>query len=284
MNIVLIREYTAESGDNAVKFNILGQIEVLGDSGQPIVIARARVRSLLVALLLNSNSPVTSGDLLEAIWGDETHSRRETLRSHIHLLRRNLRPADRVGREQDGYVIRVLPGELDLACFRSLMARGREAIDRHDLSRAERLLVQGLSLWRAPRIPDVPAGPALLAEAEKLTAQYLLCQEDLTDVMLAQQRHREVLPQLFAQVREFPDHERRWEQLMIALYRTGRRTEAVRAFGDVRHLLAERYGLEPGPSLRRLFNLMLSDDPALMTQDRASGSVIADRACAKPAR
>jgi hypothetical protein len=45
----------------------------------------------------------------------------------------------------------------------------------------------------------MPAGAALLAEAEKLTA--------------------EVLPQLFAQVRAFPDHERTGEQLMIALYR-----------------------------------------------------------------
>jgi DNA-binding SARP family transcriptional activator len=249
-----------------VKFNILGHVEVLADSGQPIVIPRARVRSLLVGLLLNSNRPVTSGDLLEAIWGDETHARRDTLRSHIHLLRRNLRPADRVSREQHGYVIRVLPGELDLACFRSLIARGREALERHDLSGAERLLAQGMSLWRAPRIPDMPTGAPLLAEVEKLTAEYLLCQEDLADVMLAQQRHREVLPQLFAQVRAFPDHERTWEQLMIALYRTGRRTEAVRAFGDVRHLLAERYGLEPGPSLRRVFNLMLSDDPVLMAQ------------------
>jgi DNA-binding SARP family transcriptional activator len=247
-----------------VKFSILGQTEIRADSGEPIVIPRARVRSLLVALLLNSNSPVTPGQLLESIWGDEAHARRGTLRSHIHLLRRNLEPADRVTREQDGYVIRVLPDELDLACFRSLVARGREALERHDLSQAERLLAQGVSLWRTPWIPDLPAGAALLAEAEKLTLEYLLGHEDLADVMLAQQRHREVLPLLFAQVRAFPDHERAWEQLMVALYRAGRRTEAVRAFGDVRRYLAERHGLEPGPSLWRVFDLMLGDDPVLM--------------------
>jgi DNA-binding SARP family transcriptional activator len=254
-----------------VKFSILGQTEIRADSGEPIVIARARVRSLLVALLLNSNQPVTPGALLESIWGDEAHTRRGTLRSHIHLLRRNLWPAGRVSREQAGYVIQVLPGELDLASFRSLFARGREALERQDLSRAERLLAEGLSLWPAPGIPDLPAGAALLAEAQKLTDEYLLCREDLADVMLAQQRHREVLPQLFAQVRTFPDHERAWEQLMVALYRAGRRTEAVQAFGDVRRFLAERHGLEPGPSLWRVFNLMLSDDPAVM----APGALLA---------
>lgn len=247
-----------------MKFSILGQTEIRADSGEPIVIARARVRSLLVALLLNSNQPVTPGALLESIWGDEAHTRRGTLRSHIHLLRRNLWPADRVSREQAGYVIRVLPGELDLASFRSLFARGREALERQDLSRAERLLAEGLSLWPVPGIPDLPAGAALLAEAQKLTDEYLLCREDLADVMLAQQRHREVLPQLFAQVRAFPDHERAWEQLMVGLYRAGRRTEAVQAFGDVRRFLAESHGLEAGPSLWRVFDLMLSDDPALM--------------------
>jgi DNA-binding SARP family transcriptional activator len=248
-----------------VKFNVLGRLEITADSGQPVAIPRARIRSLLVGLLLNSNRPVASADLLEAIWDDEVHARRGTLRSHIHLLRRNLHPADRVSREQDGYLIRVLPGELDLANFRGLVARGREALERHELSRAERLLAQGVSLWCAPRIPDLPAVPGLLAEAARVTAEYLVCQELLADTMLAQQRNHEVLPQLFAQVHAFPDNERTWEQLMIALYRTGRRTEAIRAFGDVRHLLAERYGLEPGPSLRRVFDLMLGDDPALMT-------------------
>ena len=125
--------------------------------------------------------------------------RRGTLRSHVHLLRRNLWPTDRVSREQAGYVIQVLPGELDLVTFRSLLARGREALERHDLSRAERLLAEGMSLWPAPGFLTCPTGAALLAEAQKLTDEYLLCREDLADVMLAQQRHREVLPQLFAQ-------------------------------------------------------------------------------------
>jgi predicted ATPase len=64
-------------------------------------------------------------------------------------------------------------------------------------------------------------------------------------------------------VREAPLRERRWAQLMVALYRSGRQGEALRAYQQARRQLADELGIEPGPELRRLEAAVLAQDDAL---------------------
>ena len=53
--------------------------------------------------------------------------------------------------------------------------------------------------------------------------------EDRAEAEIARGRHRSHLPQLEAMATEEPLRERRWALLMLALYRSGRQTEALRA-------------------------------------------------------
>ena len=66
-------------------------------------------------------------------------------------------------------------------------------------------------------------------------------------------------------VRENPFRERLWGQLMVALYRRGRQTDALRTFQRARDALVEEMGIEPGPELRRLEAAILAQDASLST-------------------
>ncbi len=49
---------------------------------------------------------------------------------------------------------------------------------------------------------------------------------------------------------------------MTALYRAGRKQEALAAYAELAERLADQYGLDPAPALRRLYLAILRDDPS----------------------
>src|SRR5262249_57188731 len=77
-------------------------------------------------------------------------------------------------------------------------------------------------------------------------------------------RHGQLLAELGGAVGADPLREHAWAQLIVALYRSGARTEALAAYGRLRVMLIREYGMEPGPELEELHRQVLADDPALM--------------------
>ena len=63
-----------------------------------------------------------------------------------------------------------------------------------------------------------------------------------------------------------PWRERRWAELMIALYYEGRRAEASRTFHRVRRLFDEELGLVPGPQLLALDRAIVRDEDGTIRQ------------------
>jgi DNA-binding SARP family transcriptional activator len=250
-----------------MRFNMLGTLEVIADSGEKVPIPRPRVRELLAVLLLMNGRPVSAESLIEAVWGEDAPSSRVgTLRTHVYLLRRNLAVAERLHREDGGYLLDVRSGELDLADFRALAAQGQWALEAGDLPGAEDLLRRAVGLWRLSEVRDLPATPAVTGEVVKLSGERVRAHEQLIEAMLRQGRYRELVPELEASVSVNPLNERAWEQLIVALYGLGRRAEAIQAYNGVRTLLGDEYGIDPGPRLRGLFQQLLRDDPALSAE------------------
>jgi Bacterial transcriptional activator domain len=113
-----------------------------------------------------------------------------------------------------------------------------------------------------------PLCPRLAGEAARLEEARLAVTEERIGCDLALGRHGEVAGELAGLVAEFPLRERVAALLMTALYRCGRRGEALAVYDGARRVLAEQLGLDPGPELSGLQAGVLTDDPALAAPAR----------------
>src|SRR5262249_9984947 len=82
----------------------------------------------------------------------------------------------------------------------------------------------------------------------------------------------EVMAELQALVATDPLRERLHALLMLALYRDGRRSDALDAFRRARRVLVDEIGVEPGAELQRLHQQILDGDPALNPVVTAHGA------------
>jgi DNA-binding SARP family transcriptional activator len=187
-----------------------------------------------------------------------------TLRTHVAALRRALGPAaNRVCTEPAGYLVEAGPGELDLRSFRELSGHGRAALCRGDFAEAARLLRKATALWREPMLADLPDTPQLWPRVTELAEERQLVAEMLIDARLGLGEHHQLIPELRTRCEIDPPQEETFEQLMTALYRSGRRGEACDAYQSLRTRLVESYGTDPGPTVEKLHLGILNDDAAL---------------------
>jgi tetratricopeptide (TPR) repeat protein len=112
-------------------------------------------------------------------------------------------------------------------------------------------------------LADFAYEPFAQAEIARLQEARLTVLEDRIEAELALGRHRELVAELDALVREQPLRERLLAQLMLALYRSGRHADALASYQSARRALVQDLGIEPGRSLRELHQAILEEDPRL---------------------
>jgi YVTN family beta-propeller protein len=213
-------------------------------------------------LLLEANRPVPKHRLMDGVWGNRAPSTaEETLDTYIYRLRRLLGP-DRLHRHPAGYVLRVGPGELDLSTFEELVAFAQQ-LRPTDPAAAASSLGEALGLWRGPPLADLRYEPFAPDAIDSLEERRLAALEQRTEAQLAMGLGPGLVPELEKLVRDHPDRERVVAQLVIALYRAGRQSDALAAMQACRRHLALELGLEPGPELRQLEQRILQHDEAL---------------------
>jgi class 3 adenylate cyclase/DNA-binding SARP family transcriptional activator/tetratricopeptide (TPR) repeat protein len=250
---------------------LLGAVEI-GPAGEAMTpVAQPRLRVLLGLLGVAEGRMVTAEALVDGVWGEEwSPGREKNLHAPVYQLRRRLAAVEpdkggaRLMRAGAGYRLVLGPGELDVAVFRDRAWRGREAARAGDAAGARELLGQALGLWRGAALADaVLLCPRLAGEAVRLEELRLAVIEERVGADLALGRHGEVAGELAGLVAEFPLRERLAALLMTALYRCGRRGEALAVYDGARRVLAGELGLDPGPELAGLQAKVLADDPAL---------------------
>ncbi len=133
-----------------------------------------------------------------------------------------------------------------------------------DADGAASLLRAALAMWRGHPYADVEAHGALDAETTRLDEVRLAALEARIEADLNAGRHREVIAELEALTVEHPWRENLRAMHMLALYRSGRQTEALRAFGRTRVALAEGVGIDPSPELKDLERRILDQDRSLL--------------------
>jgi DNA-binding SARP family transcriptional activator len=254
---------------------LLGPVELGPAGGVMAPVTQPRLRVLLGLLGAAAGRVVSVEALVDGLWGEEWSPRREqNLHALVYQLRRRLAALEpgtepgkagaRLARAGGGYRLAVGPGELDVAVFTELAGRGRAAARAGDAAAARELLGRALGLWRGAALADAaPLCPRLAGEAARLEETQLAVLEQRIGCDLALGQHAEVAGELAGLVAEFPLRERLAALLMTALYRSGRRGEALAAYDRTRRVLAEELGLDPGPELAGLQAQVLTDDPAL---------------------
>jgi YVTN family beta-propeller protein len=235
-------------GGGRMEFRILGPLEVL-EGGRPLAIRRGKDQALLAYLLLHANEVVSSSRLIDVLWDERPPpTAPKALQNAVSSLRRQLGEGRLVTRDP-GYVLRVEPGELDLARFEKLAREGRAD--------------EALELWRGPPLLELHEERFADDARRRLDEQRLAVLEARIDADLGAGRSSGIIPELEELVREHPLRERLYGQLMLALYRAGRQADALETFRRARRTLSEEVGLEPGPQLQDLERRVLQQDPTL---------------------
>ena len=241
-----------------MEFRLLGPLEV-EDNGEVILLGGAKQRALFALLLLDRGRAVSTDRLVEEIWaGEPPQTASKSIQVYVSGLRKLLGDGRIVTRER-GYELHVEPGETDVDRFDDLVQMASDA----PAAEAAARLRDALALVRGRPLEDVLLEPWAAAEVTRLEEGILAAREACIDAELALGRHRDVVPELENLVAGYPFRERFLEQLMLALYRSGRQADALDAYrrGAVR--LREELGLEPGRPLRDLEAAVLRHDPAL---------------------
>jgi len=236
-----------------MEFRLLGPLEV--GEGASFGIEAHKPRALLALLLLDANEIVPAERLIESLWdGTAPASAAKLVQTYVSQLRREL-GRDRIVTKEPGYVISVLPDELDVERFERLrVSSPREA----------------LGLWRGAPLSDFAYDSWAQPEIARLTEARLGALEDRIELDLAAGRHAELIPELEALVDGNPLRERLRGQLMLALYRCGRQAEALAVYRDGRRLLVEEFGIEPSAALQQLERAVLLQDTRLEAEPQTA--------------
>jgi DNA-binding SARP family transcriptional activator len=249
-----------------VEFCLLGPM-VVRCGGVSVPLPRGRQRTLLAVLLLGRGRALTADELAELLWapGPVPGSAAVTVRTYVKRLRRSLGSAgrDRIVSAPGGYLIRVEPGELDIAVMEQELAAARASGRAAAWDQAAVQAGAALRLWRGEPLADAKLPPLAEQEAARLTEMRLQARELRFEADLALARHTEAVTELPRLIAAHPVRERLYALLMLALYRCGRRAEALEAYRAARDVLAREIGADPGPELQALHQQILRDDPAL---------------------
>ncbi|AGB23747.1 putative ATPase [Mycobacterium sp. JS623] len=241
-----------------MELGVLGTLQVR-QYGLPVAIPGAKPRAILTMLGLHGGGVVSADTLVELLWGDDPpRTAAKALQTHISSLRRTLGDGC-VLTEGAGWVLNTT--ETDATRYKLAARLGRDAVAAGDPSQAIARFDEALALWRG--IPELPDGPRGVSEKTRWIEGHAALVEDRADALLATGRAAEIIGELEAAVADAPLRERRWGQLMLALYRAGRQGEALGAYQRARSLLADELGVDPGPELRRLEAAIITQDAAL---------------------
>jgi DNA-binding SARP family transcriptional activator/tetratricopeptide (TPR) repeat protein len=236
----------------SLHIRLFGSVEVLDEDANPIAVGPPKRRIVLAVLALDVGRVVSTVRLIEAVWGaDPPRSALATLQGLVYQLRQSL-GTDTIVSRSPGYLIPIDRATVDVTAI-------EHGLDTATIDDLESVL--NLASGRA--LDDLGDGDVVEAARQNLEELRLRAFERWCDLALAAGRSSAVVAKVEYELRTHRWRESLWARLMLALYRSDRQADAVRAFDRARHQLVDSLGLDPGVQLTQLNYQILNHDPAL---------------------
>ncbi|MDT7567979.1 MAG: hypothetical protein QOG76_6603 [Pseudonocardiales bacterium] len=256
---------------------VLGPLEVEVD-GVKADLGGPLPRRLLAALLAAEAKPMSDDTLAELVWeADRPAVLSSALQVTVSRLRSALGPTGRASLERSpaGYRFKVDAEQTDAGQFVALIELGGQLLASGDAARALRVYSSALTLWRGEPWSELADAPETAGSRVRLHELREVALEELQAARLATGDAAGAVAALSEAVAASPYRERRWELLVLGLYRSGRQGHALAELRRVRELLAGELGVDPGPGLRALEQQLLNHDPRLLIIDSPSAARVA---------
>jgi predicted ATPase/DNA-binding SARP family transcriptional activator len=242
-----------------MRFGVLGPLAVWTPGGDLVAVPEARVRTLLVRLLIDPGRVVSADRLVDDLWGDALPANPSgALQTVVSRLRRAI-GGRLVVHRPPGYLLDVPLDAVDSGRFAELAGRARRETDPGGVAA---LLAEALGLWRGDAFAGFADEPFARSAAAALVEQRLVAWEDYAEARLRLGDHAALAGELRELVDRHPVRERLRAAHLRALHGAGRTTEALDGYRELRRLLIDELGLEPGAELAALHQQMLRGEPS----------------------
>lgn len=247
-------------------FGVLGPLQVT-DRGYPVPLGTPKQRAVLAMLLINRNRPVGIDSLITAAWEDwPPPGARATLHTYVSNLRKLLGsvgadPRAALVSKPPGYRLSVSDADCDLGRFILEKTVGVQEAAAGRFEQASSHLTTALAEWRGPVLEDLRDFAFVDAFAAALMEDKMLVHTARAEAELACGRGYAVIGELESLIAADPYREPLWAQLMTAYYLAERQSDALDAYRRLKTTLADDLGIDPGPTVRALFERILRQEP-----------------------
>ncbi|VAV98554.1 Serine/threonine protein kinase, partial [hydrothermal vent metagenome] len=249
---------TSTSYRQYMKFGVLGPV-LVAHNGRRLPAGGPKQRTVLALLIARAGQPVSTEALMQGVYGDDAPpGSRRSVQTYISNLRGEL--GDVITATGSGYTLVAERSEVDAFIFEDMVNESTESADPETIANRLR---EALALWRGHPFADVDGMAELTTETARLNELRATALEERVAADLELGRHRDLVAELESLTEEYPLRERFRSQQMIALYRSSRQAEALRAYEKTRTYLVEEMGLDPSRELRDLEQRILEQDPTL---------------------
>ncbi|SCF35226.1 DNA-binding transcriptional activator of the SARP family [Micromonospora purpureochromogenes] len=246
-----------------LSFALLGPVRAW--RGQSEIDLGTRQQRLILALLLaRAGGAVSVAELVDLLWAsDPPPSAVNVVHRHVGMLRRRFEPGlptraagSVLTRDGAEYRLRIDGESLDLLHFRRLVAQAAGSSGEP----AVELYREALALWRDRCAAGLQTGGRAHPEFVAVDGERFAAVRAATDAALRAGCVHAVLPAIRLAAEYEPLDEALQARLLLALAADGRRAEALAAYADIEHRLADELGIQPGGDLRAARDTLLDHD------------------------
>ncbi|WP_433661623.1 AfsR/SARP family transcriptional regulator [Nocardia sp. CA-128927] len=216
-----------------LRFGVLGPISA-ERAGESLPLKGPRHRAVLARLLVARGRMVSMDQLIDDLWERPPRGAVGAIQTFVADLRRVLEP-DRAPRSPAEVLVTVAPGyalrteNVDADRFEAAVVRTAELLATEHFDRALSTADAALALWRGPAYAEFAEQGWARAEVDRLDGLRLLAIEHRAAALIDLARPAEAVPALNTLLAEHPLREHAWQLLAIALYRSGRQSDALAA-------------------------------------------------------